>query len=362
MSLLNEMLKDLNQHQTRSLASPHAVTHPKHSVLKEFSRYIPWLVATFVLSLCAALIAHGFSLKQSKPATQMAMQIVKNLPADYRPATLESPIQLAYLQPKTPTELHNILPMALTNPIPSYISPIRMHKQNAVELDTEINHNTDAFDDSQPIIDTSEPLVNNNAFKKTQAALTSQEWHDEELNNALQAIESGDDQRAIDLLEALLERFPASISARESLVAIYLSQDRLVEAKDNLNSGLTLQPTSLVLSTMKARLLFEEDDAASALKILERFNPDIHAEPDFYGLRAAVLQALGRMNEAGSLYKTLVEIEPSNGQYWLGYGLALEEQHAKQQAIVAYRNATESYDIEPAVRAYAENSLKTLQG
>lgn len=84
--------------------------------------------------------------------------------------------------------------------------------------------------------------------------------------------------------------------------------------------------------------------------------------PDFYGTLAAALQSVGRVLEAGSLYRSLIQVDPNDGRYWLGYAIALEHNNKANQAIAAYIRASQNPDSEPTVRDYAENRLKILQG
>jgi len=169
--------------------------------------------------------------------------------------------------------------------------------------------------------------------------LTPEHWYDEHLNDALEAIQEGDDPYALDVLSRILIKFPASIDARENLVALYIAHAKFSEANELLDEGLVLKPHNLRLTTMKARLLIEQGKHHEALILLEQFSPNINKSPDYYALLAVIFNALGRTEEAGSLYQTLIEIEPSNGQYYLGLGIALEHKNASQQAIEAYKRA-----------------------
>ena len=144
---------------------------------------------------------------------------------------------------------------------------------------------------------------------------TRDAWSDEQLNNALEAIQDGNDPRAMDLLEQVLTRIPASVEARENLAALYLSHSELARAYDLLDEGLKLDPHNLRLTIMKCRLLIEEGQQREALALLEKFNPDINKVPEYYAMMAAIFEALNRMNEAGSIYQALIKVDPAKGQY-----------------------------------------------
>ncbi|AHE68377.1 tetratricopeptide repeat protein [Legionella oakridgensis] len=344
MSLLNEMLNDLNENKLRREAAPLFIPPQKQSFLRKLPEFVPWFLGVFIVSVIVLLILKSkkFSLDEL-PSTSQTVPGQK----------VTEPVMKAQHAEK---------------PLPKPLADLPEQKQTFVPLADETMHSSlpviPALQESMSsgIEDTDEEPAAIAAVNRTYNNLTAREWHDVQLNDALQAIQEGNDPRATRLLELILSKFPNSTEARESLAAIYLSHAQHNKAIQILDEGLEYEPDSLVLTMMKAHLLFDQDEATQALRLLERFNPDIRAEPDFYGLLAAVMQALGKMDEAGSLYKSLIAIEPSNGQYWLGYGIALEHKQAYQQAAIAYRRASQSYDIEPSVRAYAENRLKHLQG
>ena len=323
MSLLNEMLRDLDKKDAK---------RPTILLMPALNR--PW-VGTWPKIVCAFAVMSllsfltyclTYSYWHTKPITsEPKIKPVKFI------SMLEPVPQLT--NPVAPTTPE-------TNPdIASYSEPVNPSLNDENRLDPETA-----------------------SINKKMANLTPEEWHDEQLNKALEAMQDGADERAITLLELILTQFPASIEARENLAAIYISYEELDKADQILDEGMKYEPHNLRLTTMKSRILVAQGKHEAALKLLEQFKPDINKAPDYYGLLAAIFEALGRMNEAGSLYQTLVKIEPSNGQYWLGFGMALENKQARQQAIDAYKRASQSDNIQPSVRYYAEDRLKILQG
>lgn len=312
MSLLNEMLNDLNSkpsHRSDVLLMPRA----KRRWLARSLNVLAWFIAAVMLGFLVLML-----MPAHKPTDQVLLSTLAPVP----------PIPFAIIPPEV---LHEREALDVS--------------ENVVEVETALPTDDEAVDDV---------VVKHN--------LSLENWHDERLNEALNAIEEGDDPRAVELLTQILAKFPRSIDARENLTALYLSHAKIEAARQVLSEGLSLEPYNLRLSTIKARLLVEEGRHREALVLLEQFNPDIQKSPDYYAVLAAIFNALGRTNEAGSLYQTLLRIDPMNGQYSLGLGIALEHKNAIQQAIEAYTRASQSDGIQPAVRTYAESRLHVLQG
>ncbi|GGI85081.1 tetratricopeptide repeat protein [Legionella impletisoli] len=363
MSLLNEMLKDLNENKSNVKPTLTFIpTQPKSTKVRIIKGAI-WLASILALSLIILLILKEFKTSKPHLSVPVSNVNVKSIQTPKKPVHYESSLVNIsfsdFKRTKMPVqskiqqqELHKPAPPMQT--LSSSLVSIREFEQQASRI-------------KPAILDYEEKNKPTNKKKKKHVEkvfneLTDKQWHDYTLNKALMAVQDGDDYKAIQLLNQIIFKFPTSNAARESLAAVYMSNGQLSKAMQVLDEGLSFKPNALGLSTMKARLLFEQDKAPEALKILSQFTPDIYRNPDFYGLLAAVYQTVGRTKEAGSLYQKLVEIDSSNGQYWLGYGIALEQRNATQQAVSAYRRASESYDIDPAVRAYAESRLKLLQG
>jgi MSHA biogenesis protein MshN len=343
MSLLNEMLKDLRVESTRDKLPFSLVVHTPTSLFKSWSTSFPWII--FAISLATFLIlffSHKGKLAQVNHPKIEASSVQNNV---------VSPQMSAQIQSREPEVVANVSQSAAAEWMPSVIVP-------APEFHQYTSESTFPGTIQDPFLDEND----SNQVNKIFSGLSPKEWYEEQFNKALDAIEEGNNHQAIYVLELILAKFPAAMDVRESLSAIYFSDKEYSQAEAILDEGLSIQPSALNLNIMKARLLYDQNKYIEALKLLNRFHPDIHAEPDFYGLKAAILQTVGQVNEAGSLYKALVALQALNGQYWLGYGLALEEKHAVQQAVAAYKRASESFDIEPAVRSYAEERLKILQG
>ena len=327
MSLLNDMLNDLNSRPTPRPAILQTSSLSRHG-LKQLSNAFCWFVIISMFLFFIYVLIYG---KQFTPSPTTSL--------DPEPASsvVHNPV--------------NTLP-STSDVLISVIAPAPIFEEE------EISDYVDESSVDTVLLESDNELT----MDEEKIKLTPEEWHDEQLNAALEALEAGAEQHATDLLTLILTRFPASIEARENLAGIYLAQGALDEAFTVLNEGLGYEPHNLSLTTMKARVLVEQGKHREALTLLLQFNPDINKSPEYYALLAALFESLGRTNEAGSVYQTLIKLDPTNGQYWLGLGIALEHKHSLQQAMEAYKRASQSENIQPAVRSYAENRLNSLQG
>lgn len=336
MSLLNQMLNDLAKQKPRSQSKMLPVVFMRRRLGLQMGFLI---LGILLISLLLTLF---FITRQSLLAPAHVSASALNI----NKAVKEVASQIAAVK----TQAMPLMLLSHVTPLPSFSSQIAV-------IPAQI-----ASEDGFPVWHDVPDGLAQAAVNKIYARQTLEQWHDAQLAKAQQAIEEGDDSRAIALLQAVLFKIPQSIMAREHLAILYLSLDDRNKASEVINDGLGISAHAIPLLTMKARLMIDSGQAASALKLLLPERPSMAQHPDFYAMLAAALESEGRIREAGSLYKGLLTVDPTNAQYWLGYAIALENDHEANQALEAYSRASAIPDADPAVRAYAEHRLKTLQG
>lgn len=339
MSLLNEMLQDLAKREP--VKQVPQLLHPATAPSKN-ARIIIVFLCIFALSLFVCTI-----VMLNKP-------VVENTVEREKPAISE-PI-IVPVTAKIPSINMEVQQVVIT----SYIEPLSSPSSYRVALEQPVETKLPLEWEQVQAELQSEALTA--SVNKVYTPLTLEEWHDAQLNKALTAIDNGLDERAVEILETVLVKMPAASDIRENLASLYLSSGDYANTTRIVDEGLKYARSDAALLTIKARLLLDQGRAGQAIKLLLGYRPELRAFPDFYGTLAAALQSEGRIREAGSLYKTLIQVDPDNGQYWLGYGIALEHDHKPNQAIEAYGKAIANPDSDPSVRNYAETRLKTLQG
>ncbi|PWY55359.1 hypothetical protein DGG96_12060 [Legionella qingyii] len=339
MSLLNEMLHDLAKQKHTKQATPLFMPVPLRN--KGASKKILLGLALVTLTLFLFLL-HKHSAKMNVQATQSVPEAeINSFDATIK---LEPIVQAAVTTVSEPVKRV------------SYIEPLASVASQRVAIQLPVA--TDAL--SNWVDNQSEPSAA--VVNKVYTPQTLEEWHDAQLNKALEAIDKGFDQEAITLLREILTRVPNASDVRENLASLYLTYGDFAHAAEIVNEGLRYTPADTALITIKARLFLDQGKAMEAINLLSKYRPSMTSYPDFYGTLAAALQSEGRILESGSIYRSLIQIDPNDGRYWLGYAIALEHNNKMNQAIEAYLRASQNPESEPTVRDYAENRLKVLQG
>ncbi|KTD82585.1 tetratricopeptide repeat protein [Legionella waltersii] len=355
MSLLNDMLHDLAKQTPSKLVAPQlmpAKTKKRFSMEKSLKGIA---VSLFVTSLCL-LLYHETKSKPSRPKQPIHQNVI-----------------LQEVAPENPSQvITEIKPQRrkLVEVLDSYIEPIESwaSEHSISELESKLIEPMHEWVDThgEPAVasveSTDNQTINGEIVNKVYSPQTTEEWANEQIKIALEAIDEGFDEKAISILESVISKAPESKVARENLASLYMIYGKTNEAGLVIDEGLRLTPADPPLLTAKARLFIEKGQSIQAVELLSKFQPSINQYPDYYGTLAAALQAEGHILETGGIYQSLIQIDSNNGQYWLGYALFLEHTKKANQAIDAYTRASQSQDTNANVREFAESRLKILQG
>lgn len=364
MSLLNDLLNDLNENKSRIKAQPLYIPPEKKTIRSHIFAWLPRVLGLLSIILLIPLL-HRIIWPEEYAKSQSSSSVaqIKN---DYSSTLTVFPV---FEEKGATSSKEDSLKSSLPPPPEKYTSALQsiqqaFAKEPIDKIDSSTTHQLSFSLNKTAGADKAheQQKEESEQFTKVFNELTDRQWCDMQYNKALEALEVGNEQESIELLEGIIQRTPHFIRSRETLSAIYLSRGEGLKAEGIIDGGLKYRPRSLPLNMIKARILLQDDKAQAALKLLRQFHPSSRSYPDFYGLLAAIFQQLGQIKESGSIYKELVEVEPSNGQYWLGYAIALEAQDQYRQAASAYQRASHSFDIDPEIRVYAESRLKKLQG
>lgn len=124
---------------------------------------------------------------------------------------------------------------------------------------------------------------------------------------------------------------------------IALRTGALVQAEQFLRQAMSLGAGDLDVQRDLASAIYQQDrlgDALTAFSFLEQRTSD----PQLSATRAMILDKLGRNADALIAHREVLEREPGNVQYWIAYGHSLRAAGETDEAIAAYRRATQIDD------------------
>jgi MSHA biogenesis protein MshN len=174
-------------------------------------------------------------------------------------------------------------------------------------------------------------------------------------------LNSGRVADAEEALLAALDADPTHQAARQTLIALYLEQRRIDEARRHLEEGLAVNAAYVPFAVALARIHVDRRDYAVALDVLDRATPAPGAGADFHALRGAVLQRLSRHSEAADAYRQALATGVQAGTAWVGLGISLEALDRRPEAAEAYRRGIATGSLAADLLAYAEQRAQQLR-
>ncbi|TNI72884.1 tetratricopeptide repeat protein [Aeromonas media] len=177
---------------------------------------------------------------------------------------------------------------------------------------------------------------------------------------ATTAMAKGQMREAQDNYYQVLVHDPHNQGAREQLAGLLYGEGRLTEASQVLEEGLRLDPAQADLRLLLARVAISGGDRQKALDWLTGYQPDLAANLDYYATWAGLAQELGQPAQASELYVKLLRQQPDQGRWWLGLGVAEDGQGHRQRALDAYGNAQLHGNLGEASTRWLEQRIAEL--
>lgn len=114
-------------------------------------------------------------------------------------------------------------------------------------------------------------------------------------------------------------------------------------------------PSRIAAAKRLARLHAEARHWDAAWRVLERSQPYALKDAEYQGFAGTVLRQLKRAPEAVEAYRRAITLQPQEGRWWVGLGLALDEAGRPQEAKHAFAAARErEQTLPPALLKVAE--------
>lgn len=183
----------------------------------------------------------------------------------------------------------------------------------------------------------------------------------QEYQRSLRSADEGDYLTAIKNLSAILKADPGYKDARVSLVALMMDQGSGIKATKIIDDGLQLTPNYSPFIELKARLLTQNGKLDSAITLLQSVSPPLSENPEYHALIAALYARNNKDQLASQLYQQLVQVDSHNSSWWFGLGVSLDKLNQRQAAIEAYTKAMNEGHLNGEAMAYLQNRLQLLK-
>jgi MSHA biogenesis protein MshN len=200
----------------------------------------------------------------------------------------------------------------------------------------------------------------NDDFNKTIRPLTTDQQSQLAFQRAVKMLGRGKQQAAQLALEESLSFAPTHMRARETLAALLLNEGRVSEAASSLRDGLQLMAGATPLAKLYARILVDQGDITTAVSVLERAQPAVSADPEYYALLAALYRQEKKHAQAARTYQQILMQRPGVASWWMGLALSEDAMGESAQALNAFQRAQRAGGLSAEVMKYVQARIDTL--
>lgn len=355
MSLLNQVLRDLDQRQAPGAPAAAKAAAPRALAPSAGQRAMRWGVG--LVATLAAIAVGGWAQGSIRWPAKAA-----DTPVAVAPVIAPRPVTPAPALP-APAPVVVVPPPAAATPEPSTITraaPVAVPV--AIAAPTA---RSKPASKPQPASDTS-PV----AAAKTEprielrtAARSPQERAEALYQRGVTAHQAGQLNDSATAFTAALREDPRHAAARVAQAGMLIGLSRPDDATALLKEGLALTPAQPQLALMLARLQAERQDWATAAETLKAAGntASLNAaeSAEFHGFHAAILQRAGRHGEAVEQYGAALRLAPTRSVWWMGLAISLEEIGQADTARAAFQRA-KSIGLPEGAAGYVDARLKQL--
>lgn len=177
---------------------------------------------------------------------------------------------------------------------------------------------------------------------------------------AISYLQQGRVAEAQDQLKSAIVAYPQHDDARQTLVGLLVDNKRNDEAVHVLKAGLQVLPHHAGYAQTLARLQLDAGLVTEALHTLESNSVNTQQPQEYHALMAVVLQKTGQHGQAITHYQQALSQGASTPVWYIGLGVSLQAEGRTQEAKQAYQQA-QSSQLSPELAQFVTQRLKQVQ-
>ncbi|MFT4886937.1 MAG: Flp pilus assembly protein TadD [Pseudohongiellaceae bacterium] len=381
MSLVNDMLKDLDQRRSDSNNGSGRV---KLTPASEFPQKIAKLNPVYVLGvLILAVVVLGFTWLQSSsgpnsrtfdssPQNASPFEVAQptTVSEDNEPAGV-AVVEVAQdtfvpSEPESPMEASSpssilsrvVQQRAANSPEPElYQIPKEVEQANdvaGVELTDSERPNPEEFFDMTSGAGIDESVIN-------EATISEDQQDTMAVQRSLRLIADNKVPEAYANFNDYIAENRYAHQSRETYAKLLINDGELQAADALIEQGLGLSPNNLGFKKVKARILIRSGKLVDAVEVLVSKAPPVTEDVEYHEILASAQLASKDFAGAAISYSELVGADQSQGKYWYGYAAAQELLGNTNVARQAYARAVQQGSLSTNLRRRSQDRLLALR-
>ena len=391
MSVINQMLQDLEKRRPDPITSEVAVNHSRvlHSPVKMV------LITTILVLLLCCLGLYIWQLTNENTLLKAnTVNVAKNETVQKLPVTSKKPSKLTEntsqyqlntanntASPQKTTQVE-IKAKPVTNAIVTDASTKITPQSTGAEQSTfatklkvaELNEQSTAIASNTNTVENFVDKRHDKYHDKVQAntsgksprtsmkvsrrQLSADELAEQKLRLVEKALSANNVAKAEKLLEDVVIIKPSDSQTRKKLAALWFSRQANQDAINLLSQGIALNPEDASLRTMKARMYLEQNQLNLALNTLM---PLASLQNEQYQIILAnTAQSAQKNNIALASYQVLMDMQPNKGRWPLAMAVVYDKNSKFEQAKSFYQTALAKNDLSSASENFIKQRIQAI--
>ncbi|OUR59940.1 hypothetical protein A9Q74_15495 [Colwellia sp. 39_35_sub15_T18] len=203
-----------------------------------------------------------------------------------------------------------------------------------------------------------EKTVTTSKMTVSRRQLTTKELVTQKLVNAEKAINSNQITKAETLFEDVLIIEPSNKQARKKLAALWFGRKAYQQAVNLLSQGIALDKRDSELRMLKAQIQLQQGQHKGAYHTLKAL-PDLKQQ-DYQVMLANVAQQVNAYESAIKAYQTLIKMHSYSGKWHLGLAIVYDKNSQFRLAEKEYALALSKSDLSTASAEFAAQRMQAL--
>lgn len=373
MSLVNNMLRDLDQRRNESGASgSSAKLMPAREYISEGRQGVLSYFLIGLALLSVALIFYWYTANQANTEQQLDIQVRSQasnqlVDSEQLIQELEESILLSEEAYESGQSIDEPVPALNSRSLAELVE-----SRNEPVVNTSSRENlpiniaalpAEVVVEVEPLVIGADPgLVRGGPVESVKEA---PEFSNEQLDtiavqDALRQISNGQTEEANATLEKFILNNRYAHQSRETYAKLLMSRGNLQDANALIDAGLGLAPNHAGFKKVKARLLMSVGKIGDAVDILISRAPDMADDSEYHDLLASA--QLSSRDFAGAVisYRGLVQHDQSQGKWWYGFAAAHDQLGNSAEARQAYSRAIQYSNLSANLRRRSQERLGAL--
>ena len=401
MSVINQMLKDLQQRQDDK---PSAEVSSQLMIEENNSTRTTIIIGLVivVIGLMAFIVWQMYvenqqlkTLNQVKPSLNMAQTAIPSVNETQLINAELTKAELTKAKPNIEEPNKTVLKIAQSNtPQPNTITQHKAKNsedENLIETDVNTPVRSASAEKlvqnqakvppvvvtplantktvlTQNIQDTSNSGVNKpvaveniSTMKVTRRQLSPEELAQQKMASAQKAIAMNDTVKAEQLFEDVLLILPSDKNARKQLAALWFGRQLYQAAHNLLAQGIVLDSSDAELRLLKARIYIKQGLHQPAFNVLKNLaEVETLQHIDYQSLLASEAQKSSHFDWAVQTYQRLINWQGQVGRWLLGLAIAYDSNSEFTLAAQAYNKALVQQDLSNSATQFIKQRLQEL--